>query len=488
MSMIKIENLRFSYPGSYDLIFDGVSFQVDSDWKLGFVGRNGRGKTTLLRLLEGKYEYSGRITHSVDFVYFPYPVPDKKRQTWEVLEAVCPQAQEWELIRELACLAVEAEVLYRPFDTLSGGEQCKVLLAALFLQEGRFLLIDEPTNHLDAKGRALVSAYLRRKKGFILVSHDRYFLDGCVDHILSLNRSTIEVRSGTFSAWFENFRRRQQAEQTENDRLKKDIGRLRQAARRTSVWSGRVEASKAGAYDKGFVGHKAAKMMKRSKSIQARQQEAVERKSALLKDAERAEPLKLSPLTHYAQTLAAFDGVSACYDGGTPTAPASFAIRQGERIALEGRNGCGKSSLLKLLAGEAVPHRGKLTLASGLVLSYVPQDTAHLRGSLTDFLRENQADETLCKAILRKLDFPREQFDKDLASWSGGQKKKLLLARSLCRPAHLYLWDEPLNFIDLYSRLQLEELLTAFAPTLLFVEHDRAFRERVATRTVSLDP
>jgi len=293
MSMIKIEDLSFSYPGSFDTIFDHVSFQLDSRWKLGFVGRNGRGKTTLLRLLQGQYEYQGRITHSVVFDYFPYPVPNKNQLTQTVLEEVCPQAQEWELLRELGLLNVEPEVLERPFAALSGGEQCKVLLAALFLNEGHFLLIDEPTNHLDAQGRALVSAYLRRKKGFILVSHDRRFLDGCVDHILSLNRSTIEVQSGTFSTWFENFQRRQQAELEEDARLKKDISRLQQAARRSSDWSDRVEASKIGshAYDRGFVGHKAAKMMKRAKALEARQEKALEEKQGLLKNRETAEAL-----------------------------------------------------------------------------------------------------------------------------------------------------------------------------------------------------
>ena len=163
MSIIKVEGLSFTYPGSYDPVFENMSFQLDTDWKLGFVGRNGRGKTTFLNLLMGKYEYGGSITASVEFSCFPYSVPDKSRPTWEILERVCPQAQEWELLRELSLLALDAEALYRPFDTLSNGEQTKALLAALFLDEGRFLLIDEPTNHLDAKARELVSAYLARK-------------------------------------------------------------------------------------------------------------------------------------------------------------------------------------------------------------------------------------------------------------------------------------------------------------------------------------
>lgn len=270
MSMIRAENLTFSYSSSYDMIFDHVNFQIDTDWKLGFVGRNGRGKTTLLNLFLGKYEYGGKIISSVQFDYFPYKVSDKKQITENVLQEICPQAQEWELMRELSYLDVEVDVLWRAFETLSNGAQTKVLLAALFLNEEHFLLIDEPTNHLDKTAREKVSAYLKKKKGFILVSHDRRFLDGCVDHILSLNRADIEVQSGNFSSWMTNFERQQRFELAQNEKLKKDINRLQKSARRSAVWSNRVEASKIGAADKGYVGHKAAKMMKRSKTIEIR--------------------------------------------------------------------------------------------------------------------------------------------------------------------------------------------------------------------------
>lgn len=204
MSIIKVENLTFSYNSGYNNIFENVSFQLDTDWKLGFVGRNGRGKTTFLNLLQDKYEYDGKIISSAQFDYFPYYVADKSVVTQYVLESVCPTAEDWQIIRELSYLDVDSEILYRPFNTLSNGEQTKALLAALFLNEGHFLLIDEPTNHLDTQARELLSKYLKRKKGFILVSHDRSFLDGCVDHILSLNKTNIEVQSGNFTSFWTN--------------------------------------------------------------------------------------------------------------------------------------------------------------------------------------------------------------------------------------------------------------------------------------------
>lgn len=443
MSMIKTENLTFAYPNSFQNVFENVNIQLDTDWKLGFIGRNGRGKTTLLNLLLGKYEYSGKIYSSVQFDYFPYAVTDKSQFTIEILSRIAPAAQEWEFMRELSYLEVNADVLYRPFETLSGGEQTKALLAALFCNEGHFLLIDEPTNHLDTKGRETVSAYLKKKKGFILVSHDRRFLDGCVDHILSLNRKNIEVQKGNFSSWFENFERQQRNESVQNERLKKEVNRLQQAAKRSSVWSDRVETSKYGngVFDKGYVGHKSAKMMKRAKSIEARQQQAIEQKSGLLKNTETAEKLKLSPLTYYAETLVAFSDTVIYYDVRAVCKPVSFSVKRGDRIVLDGKNGCGKSSLIKLLTGEKIEYSGLVNIGSGLTISYVPQDFSYLQGSLQELADKSQINESLFLTVLRKMDFEREHFLKDISDFSAGQKKKVLLAKSLCESAHLYVWD-----------------------------------------------
>jgi len=193
MALINVSNLTFAYEGSCDPVFENVSLQLDTDWKLGFTGRNGRGKTTFLHLLMGKYEYSGTISTSVSFDYFPFPVAEPDAPALEVAESIVPHAGTWRIMREMNLLGVSGDALYRPFSTLSGGEQTKVLLAALFLKEDHVLLIDEPTNHLDTAVRQAVSNHLRGKKGFILVSHDRAFLDHCIDRIMVINRTNIEV-------------------------------------------------------------------------------------------------------------------------------------------------------------------------------------------------------------------------------------------------------------------------------------------------------
>ena len=490
MSMIKIENLTFAYPGSYDNIFENCSFQFDTNWKIGLIGRNGRGKTTLLHLLQNHYSYAGRIISAVLFDYFPYPIEEKNLLTGEVLNKVCPTAEEWEFLREFSFLALDAEVLWRPFDTLSNGEQTKALLAAFFLKEGCFPLIDEPTNHLDAHARQVIASYLNKKKGYLLVSHDRKFLDECVDHVISINKATIDVQAGNFSSWWENFSRQQQFEQRQNERLQNDITRLRKAAMRTSNWSDQIESSKYGdgSADRGYIGHQSAKMMKRAKVIAKRRERAIEETASLLKNTEKAETLKLWPLSHHSQTLVTCSEVAVSYDQTAIFRPVSFSIIQGDRIALNGGNGSGKSSLLKILIGVPIAHTGTISRASGLVISYLPQDTSFLNGSLSSFIQENQLDETLFKTILRKLDFERVQFEKDMAGYSKGQKKKVLIAKSLCEKAHLYIWDEPLNYIDIYSRMQIEELIETFCPTMIFVEHDRAFTDKIATKRIDLLP
>lgn len=491
MSMIQISNLTFGYEGSAETIFDHVSLRLDTDWRLGLIGRNGRGKTTFLNLLRGQFEYQGRITASVSFEYFPFPIASPERPAHEAVLPLCPEEESWRLALEMNRLALAEELLGRPFSTLSGGEQVRLLLAALFCREDRFLLIDEPTNHLDQAGRALVAEYLRSKSGFLLVSHDRTFLDGCIDHVLSINRANIELTQGDFSTWWENKRRRDEWEKAENERLKGDIRRLDAAARRASQWSDQTEKEKhvrnSGLRpDRGYIGHKAAKLMQRSKSIEARKHTAAAEKAKLLHNIESADSLKLSPLSYRAERLAELRQVSIRFGEKTVCSDITFSVTRGARIALTGANGSGKSCVLKLLCGEDIPHTGACGRGSGLTISYVPQDASFLSGSLTEYAARCGVDRTLFLAILRKLDFSRAQFETDMALYSEGQKKKVLLARSLCERAHLYIWDEPLNYIDLFSRIQLEELIAAYRPTLLFVEHDRSFCDHIATETVRL--
>ena len=187
MSVIEIRNLSFTYEGSSEPVFDGVSFIIDSNWKLGFVGRNGKGKTTLLKILLGECEYSGSLISSEVFQYFPRIIPEEKWDSTadELIEEAYPGRESWRILAEIDKLGMDAELMYRPYRTLSFGERTRIQLAALFSGDNEFLLIDEPTNHLDEETKEQIKKYLNSKKGFILVSHDRDVLDACTDHTLA---------------------------------------------------------------------------------------------------------------------------------------------------------------------------------------------------------------------------------------------------------------------------------------------------------------
>ena len=164
----------------------------------------------------------------------------------------------------------------------------------------------------------------------------------------------------------------------------------------------------------------------------------------------------------------------------------SFDIKQGDIVAIYGGNGSGKSSLIKILLGLHHEYSGDVKLASNLKMSYIPQDTSNLAGSLNEYIHKQGVDETLCKTILRKLDFARELFEMDMKNYSDGQKKKVLIAVSLSKPVHIFVWDEPLNYIDVISRIQIEEIIKEANPTLLFVEHDKRFVEDIANKIIRL--
>jgi len=507
MSQILVNDLTFGYDGSSDNVFENVSFSIDTDWKLGFIGRNGKGKTTFLSLLMGRYSYSGTITASVGFSAFPCAVSNEQAQhpVSEFLPELYPYCEEWRMICELSQLGETAEILYRPFNTLSHGERTKILLALLFSCGEQFRLIDEPTNHLDESSREKVKEYLTGKSGFILVSHDRDLLDACTDHVLVLNRKSIDVQNGNFSVWWENKQRRDSFAEAENEKHRKEIKKLRQAARQTAEWADKNERTKIG-FDpvkendrcistRSYIGAKTKKMQSRVKQMEKRIDRNIARQEGLLSDIERVAELKLTPLAHHKKTIVNFRDFTVTYGSSDKPvfSPLTFSVQLGERVALHGTNGCGKSTLIKAVlshsgyAREPVhfTEKGTCETASGLIISYIDQDTSRLRGSVASLCEERGLELSMLCTILRQLGTERSQLTKNMEDFSEGQKKKLLIAASLLTPAHLYIWDEPLNYIDVFSRMQIEELLKRYSPTMLFVEHDTRFREEIATKTIS---
>ncbi|MDD6037313.1 MAG: ATP-binding cassette domain-containing protein, partial [bacterium] len=450
MAQINVNALTFAYEGSFDNIFEDVSFSIDTDWKLGLLGRNGKGKTTLLNLLLGKYEYHGSIRATTSFDYFPYLVSKEEvnQSAFELMECWKSGVEDWRVLREFQSLEIDAECLYRPFGSLSFGERTKIMLAVLFSEENNFLLIDEPTNHLDKEAREIVKNYLKTKKGFILVSHDREVLDACIDHVLVLNRSSIEVQTGNFSSWWENKEKADKNARAENAKHMKEIGKLEAAADRAGRWAKKNESTKIG-FDpikehdryldtRATIGAKTKKMQKRVKTYENRMQREIAAKEGLLNDIEEVVELKLMPsVYHKERLLLAKDFTLKYKDANRPVFDnLTFEVKNGDRIFLSGENGCGKSSLLKAIlnanrkaeAGSlSFETEGVLAVPDNLVISYINQDTSHLSGMLKDYSDERKIDYTLLLSLLNQLDFDRSQFQKPMEQYSEGQKKKVLI-------------------------------------------------------------
>ena len=493
MSLISVNNLTFGYDGSYNNIFENVSFNIDTDWKLGLIGRNGKGKTTFLKLLQGKYEYKGIISKIVDVDYFPFEVINKDRISIEIASEIAPNANEWEFIKELNLLNADTEILYRKFNLLSGGEQIKILLISLFLKENNFLLIDEPTNHLDIETRNNLVSYLERKKGFIVVSHDRNFLDNVVDHIIAINNTNIEIQQGNFSSWKENKDRQDNFEKVQNERLQKDINRLEISSKNSAKWSNEAEKAKSKKYnpettiDKGYVGHKASKIMKSSKVMEQRTQKAIDEKSNLLKNIDTNDILKIIPIKNNKHPLVFANKFQIKFDKQETFKPISFEVNDEDRVGIVGKNGIGKSSILKLILGKEMQYNGQFKILNDLKISYVSQSTEDLKGNLKTFTQDNKIDESIFKSMLVKMGLSKADLDRNIQDMSEGQKKKVLIAKSISEQANIYIWDEPLNYIDVLTRIQIEDAILNYKPTLIFAEHDEKFIEKVATKIIKLE-
>ncbi len=532
MSLLQVYDLSFTHQGETAPLFSHVNLTLDTSWHLGLIGRNGRGKTTLLKILMGEHECQGRISCPEAFEYYPL-YPENAGQTARtVARRVIAPFDEWEaamrrleqtgtdasmleygeiqaqyaaadgyvineaIEAETSKLGIHSAVLDNPFKTLSGGEQVKLLLAAMFLKKHVFLLIDEPTDHLDEAGRKLVARWLRGKPGYILVSHDRAFLDECIDHVLSINRADIELQRGNYSTWRANRSLKDNFEQAEHDKLTADIGRLKDAASRAAKWSDKIEKTKKGGsetynrgaaeVDRGYIGHQAARMMQRSKSIERRQNREIEEKEALLKNLETPEPLKIWILESRRKNIVTAENLGMSFQNRMLFSALDFVVNAGDRVSVEGPNGSGKSTLLKLILGKLAPTCGHIRLREDAVVSYIPQDTAFLHGSLQQYALDCGLELSIFLAILRKLDFDRESFTRTMENYSMGEKKKVTLAASLAKPAHLLVWDEPLNYVDVLSREQIESALLNYRPSIIFVEHDAVFTEKIANQRIQL--
>ncbi|AKP67072.1 ribosomal protection-like ABC-F family protein [Companilactobacillus ginsenosidimutans] len=497
MGTIQITNLTFKYDQMSTNLFDSVNLSIDESWKLGLIGRNGRGKTTLLNILRNKLDYSGSIVTNLNFYYYPQNVSNPAKLAGDVaLELSGLKDYDiWKVEQELDKLKMDLSVLERPFENLSPGERTKLLLAVMFVDNNGFQLVDEPTNHLDIEGREVVANYLRGKQGFIVISHDRGFLNQIIDHVISINRNTIDVYQGDFDTWEQQKDIRDNSEMAEKAQLKKDIKKMEASAVKKENWANQSERNKNKNIkmdlhtnlDKGFLSHKSAKMMKKASTMQKRANEAVEKKKDLLKDIEIDDPIVLNyvEISHFNQLISAEN--FQMVNDSVQTPEVSFEVKTGKVTALLGRNGIGKSTIFKRIMDFDQPfeQRGNISIKKGIKVSYMPQETT-LHGTIRQVAENSEIDVEQVFSNLRKLGFERELFNDPIEHMSQGQKRKVALSLSLSQEANLYLWDEPFNYLDVITRDQIIAAIKKQHPTMLIIDHDIGLIDTIADEKVML--
>lgn len=493
MEPITIKNLTFAYPGQANL-FENCNLDLESSWKLGLLGRNGRGKTTLFNIFQNQLEYQGNIQCQLDFIGFPLSIPVTTTNfAIDAITNILPQLQncQWKVERELNLLHTDPGVLYQPYTTLSGGERTKLQLAALFALDHQYLLLDEPTNHLDQPSRQQLADYLKGKKsGFIITSHDRLFLDEVIDHCLVIEQHQLILEHGNYSTYFVQKERRDQETLQTNQRLKSEIKQLKQKQRQRQQWAQKAEKEKQNNShaDKGFIGAKAAKMMKKSTNMSRRLNNTIGEKESMINEREQGVPLSLNYQPSRHQSLLTVKELTLSYYQDL-FEPINFELQARNQLALVGKNGVGKSSLIQAIQGDfAGKINGQINLDPQIKVSLVRQDYTGNHGFLEEFADNHQLNYEELLNVLFKLGLSRDTFKIPIEKMSMGQQKRVELAKSLVEPAQLYIWDEPLNYLDTYNQQQLIDLIKEYRPPLLFIEHDQKFIDEVASKEIKLIP
>ena len=521
MAQIEIKDMTFYYDDFYHPVFEHLNVNLDTDWKMALVGRNGRGKSTLLKLLEESLTPTfGKIKKKGTVSYFPYLYDasftkamdvvkecigglrtlELKLQKYEELFGNSQEADSaayYEVLnqyleldgyamdsyicRELSQMGLPEELLEQEFATLSGGEQTCMLIIALFLRKDTFVLLDEPTNHLDVGKKEHLKEYLKKKKGYIIASHDTEFLDAVCDHILAINKVDISIEQGNYSTWRNNMELKEQFELRTREKLEHEISQLERQSKQTRAWSNIGNKQK---YP--FAGHFRTNgtraYMRQAKAAEQHIKDNLEEKKQLLRNMEAERRLNISQESVRRDCLLMADHVSYCYEGAsTPVLEdVTLHIYPGDKIWLRGKNGAGKTTLLKLLAGK-LPGDG-IRRAGGVSIAYVTQEPALHSGEFSASLRENRKFKELCMLFDVPPDFER----RPLETLSSGELKKVDIARTLAEHHQILFLDEPLNYMDVNFKTQLEEALSDEDLTMVFVEHNESFGEKFANQIIEL--
>ena len=512
---ISVSNLVKEFEVGHKIL-DGLTFQVDTGERVGLLGPNGCGKTTLLRILTGVMDYDEgdvviapgkRMGLISQIPVYPagYTVEDVLATAFELLR---------EMEREMAALAeqmgegtdpallarydkltaafeaaggyetdtktnkvcngltIPQSMREQLFDKLSGGEKTRVNLARLILEDTDILLLDEPTNHLDLRATEWLEEYLDKFKGTVLtVSHDRYFLDKVVNRIVEIQSGKAEFYSGNYSFYVVEKERRYEEKLRQYEKEQAKIEQLEKAAEQMRVWA-------YSGMDKTF---------KRVKSMEKR----IERMRTTDRPTkERKMEVRFGEREFRGDEVLTIKGLTKSFGERTLFSNLSLEVAGGERIALLGDNGSGKTTLLKILLGEEEPDAGKVRMGPTVKVGYLPQHVHfdHPERNLVDTLiYEQDCTAQTARNRLAAFKFRGEDVFKPVSALSGGEQSRLRLCMLMDEKINLLILDEPTNHLDIQSREWIEEAVEEYEGNLLFVSHDRYFIDRFASRIWMLE-
>ena len=497
-------------------ILDGLTFQVDSGERVGLLGKNGCGKTTLLRILTGQLDWDeGEVVLAPDkrvglisqIPVYPagYTVEDvldtafrplrEMEEEMEQLAARMERGEDPALLRRYDQLtaAFEAGGGYdtdtrknkvcsglqigpgmreQLFDRLSGGEKTRVNLGRLILEDTDILLLDEPTNHLDLKATEWLEEYLDKFKGTVLaVSHDRWFLDRVVDRVIEIQEGKAEFYSGNYSFYVVEKERRYQEKLKQYEKEQAKIQQLEKAAEQLRIWA--------------YSGND--KIFKRAQSMEKR----IERMRTTDRPTrERKMEVRFGEREFRGDEVLTIKGLSKSFGQRALFSGVDLEVVGGERIALLGDNGTGKSTLIKILMGEEGPDEGKIRMGPTVKIGYLPQiiHFDHPERSLLDtMLYELDCTAQTARNRLASFKFRGEDVFKPVSALSGGEQSRLRLCMLMDEKINLLILDEPTNHLDIQSREWIEEAVEEYDGNMLFDSNDRYFIDRFATRVWVLE-